>query len=69
MSVIMEEAAVTRFFATAVSEEEWNAIPSEIAKKIQAFTEEKFEEFITSKALSETAKFNAGKWKHRFYSI
>ncbi|KRT85709.1 hypothetical protein AMK59_2854, partial [Oryctes borbonicus] len=61
MSVIMENVAATQFFASVVSEEEWKAIPSEIAKKIEDLAEQKFEELLTSKALSETAKFNAEK--------
>lgn len=57
----MEETSMARFLASAVSEEEWKAIPSEIAKKIENLADEKFGELMTSKALSETAKFNAGK--------
>ncbi|KAI4471104.1 nucleoprotein tpr-related [Holotrichia oblita] len=60
MTATMEETA-RRFFSSVVSDEEWKAIPSEIAKKIESLTEGKFEELITSKALSETAKFNAEK--------
>lgn len=63
----MEGIVVSQFFATAISEDEWKAIPSETAKKIEVLAEEKFEELITSKALSETAKFNAGMFICRLY--
>ncbi|XP_031346932.1 nucleoprotein TPR-like isoform X1 [Photinus pyralis] len=53
----MEDANRT-LFASAISEDEWSQIPSEIAKKICNFVEEKFDELITTKALSETSKFN-----------
>ncbi|KAK4876820.1 hypothetical protein RN001_009326 [Aquatica leii] len=54
----MEETDSYRLFASAVSEDEWSQIPSEIAKKIHVFVEGKFEDLITNKALSETNKFN-----------
>lgn len=48
-------------FAPVVSQEEWQTIPTEIGKKISKFVNEKFEEFITSKALLETKTSNSGK--------
>ncbi|KAF5304003.1 hypothetical protein FQA39_LY01788 [Lamprigera yunnana] len=55
----MEEAKSYDLFSSAVSEEEWSQIPSQIAKKLHVFVEGKFEELITVKALSETNKFNS----------
>ncbi|XP_060520751.1 nucleoprotein TPR isoform X2 [Cylas formicarius] len=51
----------TYIFASVVSEEEWSSIPEEIGKKISNFVNEKFEEFITSKALLETRSLNSEK--------
>ncbi|XP_044766896.1 nucleoprotein TPR isoform X2 [Coccinella septempunctata] len=46
-------------FSPLVTGEEWAVIPAEIAKKIENFFTEKVQEFITSKALLETNRFNA----------
>ncbi|CAH0546355.1 unnamed protein product [Brassicogethes aeneus] len=46
-------------FAPVVTVDEWQTVPTDIAKKIHSFVNEKFEEFITSKALLETNRFNA----------
>lgn len=48
-------------FAPVLSEEEWQKVPMEIGKTILKFVSEKFEEFITSKALLETKSFNLGR--------
>ncbi|XP_074025813.1 nuclear basket protein megator isoform X2 [Leptinotarsa decemlineata] len=45
-------------FASVVSEGEWQSVPTEIGVKISKFVSEKFDEFITSKALLETKCFN-----------
>lgn len=47
-------------FAPVLSTEEWQKVPTEIGKTIVKFVNEKFEEFITSKALLETKTFNLG---------
>lgn len=44
-----------------LSEEELLAIPAETGKKIEGHYEQKLEEFLTAKALCETAKTNVGK--------
>ncbi|CAH1134187.1 unnamed protein product [Ceutorhynchus assimilis] len=46
-------------FEPAVTPEEWQKVPSEIGQKLVNFVNEKFEEFITSKALLETKSFNS----------
>lgn len=51
----------TCIFAPVVSQEEWETVPVEIGKKISKFVNEKFEEFITSKALLETKTTNSEK--------
>ncbi|KAF7268978.1 hypothetical protein GWI33_017962 [Rhynchophorus ferrugineus] len=51
----------TCIFAPVVSQEEWQTVPTEIGKKISKFVNEKFEEFITSKALLETKTSNSEK--------
>ncbi|XP_018575772.1 nucleoprotein TPR isoform X3 [Anoplophora glabripennis] len=45
-------------FVSILTEEDWQAVPAEVGKKIENFVSEKFEEFITSKALLETKHFN-----------
>ncbi|CAG9816022.1 unnamed protein product [Phaedon cochleariae] len=45
-------------FSPVVSEDEWQKVPAGIGEKISKFVSEKFEEFITSKALLETKCFN-----------
>ncbi|GLV34014.1 Megator [Carabus blaptoides fortunei] len=52
----MESNEGSNIFSTVLSAEEWSQVPSEIAKKLEAFAEEKLEELITSKALYETKK-------------
>lgn len=47
-------------FAPVISEVEWQKVPQEIGKTILKFVNEKFEEFITSKALLETKSSNLG---------
>ncbi|XP_066254200.1 nucleoprotein TPR isoform X1 [Euwallacea similis] len=51
----------TCLFASVVSQEEWKKVPAEIGQKISKFVNEKFEEFITSKALLETKNSNSEK--------
>lgn len=48
-------------FVSILTDEDWQAVPDEVGKKIEKFVSEKFEEFITSKALLETKHFNTGK--------
>ncbi|KAG5900658.1 hypothetical protein JTB14_005928 [Gonioctena quinquepunctata] len=48
----------TFVFAPVVTDGEWQTVPTEIGEKISKFVTEKFEEFITSKALLETKYFN-----------
>lgn len=40
--------------------EEFNNVSPDITKKLETFFVERFEEYITSKALCETAKTNIG---------
>lgn len=47
-------------FAPVLSKEEWQKVPDKIGNIILKFVNEKFEEFITSKALLETKNFNLG---------
>lgn len=47
-------------FAPIISEVEWQKVPATIGKTILKFVNEKFEEFLTSKALLETKSFNLG---------
>lgn len=47
-------------FSPVLTEVEWQKVPAEIGKTILKFVNEKFEEFITSKALLETKNFNLG---------
>lgn len=63
----MESNEGSKIFSTVLSAEEWSQVPSEIAKKLEAFAEEKFEELITSKALYETKKAETGKLYKYFY--
>lgn len=49
------------FLELALGSEERNQIPSEIAKKLEDFITEKFDELLTARALSETSKHNTGK--------
>ncbi|KAJ8928669.1 hypothetical protein NQ314_018763 [Rhamnusium bicolor] len=51
-------------FAPVVTEEEWQTVPVEIGVKISKYVNEKFEEFITSKALLETKHFNTEQSLH-----
>lgn len=44
-----------------LSAEELEVIPGETTKKIETYYEQKLEEFLTAKALLETAKTNVGK--------
>ena len=53
---------VSFVFAPVISQDEWANVPNEIAKKVEAFVEGKFEELITCKALLETTRHNAGKF-------
>lgn len=48
-------------FASVLSEQEWQKVPGEIRNVILKFVDEKFEDFIKSKALLETKNFNFGK--------
>ncbi|XP_019755756.1 nucleoprotein TPR-like isoform X1 [Dendroctonus ponderosae] len=48
-------------FEPVVSLEEWEMVPKEIGKKISKFVNEKFDEFITTKALLETKSTNSDK--------
>lgn len=48
-------------FSPLVTGEEWAEIRTEIAVKIEKIFTDKVQEFITSKALLETNRFNAGK--------
>ncbi|XP_063920607.1 nucleoprotein TPR isoform X2 [Zophobas morio] len=50
---------VSFVFAPVISQDEWANVPNEIAKKVEAFVEGKFEELITCKALLETTRHNA----------
>ncbi|XP_068911983.1 nucleoprotein TPR-like isoform X2 [Tenebrio molitor] len=50
---------VSYIFAPVISQEEWASVPTAIAKKLETFVGEKFEELITSKALLETNRRNA----------
>lgn len=47
-------------FDSVLSVEEWQKLPVEIGKTLLKFVNEKFEEFITSKALLETKTFSLG---------
>lgn len=51
----------TGLLRSILSEEEVAAIPAETTKKIEGHYEQKLEEFLTAKALCETAKTNVGK--------
>ncbi|KAF2897948.1 hypothetical protein ILUMI_08223, partial [Ignelater luminosus] len=55
----MEETDAQHVLASAVTEEEWSQVPSEIGKKLEVFVNEKIEELLTAKALSETKKYEA----------
>lgn len=57
---MIEVDAGSGVFASAVTEAEWSEVPAEIAKKLRAFVEGKFDELFASKALLETYKYNAG---------
>nr|CAH7750846.1 unnamed protein product [Callosobruchus chinensis] len=46
-------------FHPVVTKEEWEKVTVEVRTKVEQFVKEKFEEFITSKALLETKCFNA----------
>ncbi|KAJ8976061.1 hypothetical protein NQ317_009251 [Molorchus minor] len=46
-------------FASVITEEEWQTVPVEFGNKIIKFVNEKFEEFITAKALLETKYFDS----------
>jgi hypothetical protein len=56
----VEKMEVSYIFAPVISQEEWASVPTAIAKKLETFVGEKFEELITSKALLETNRRNAG---------
>lgn len=51
----------TFVFSTIISDEEWQTVPKDVGAKIATFVNEKFEEFITSKALLETKFSQNGK--------
>ncbi|XP_022906241.2 nucleoprotein TPR [Onthophagus taurus] len=55
------EVAVSKLFATALTESEWNAIPSDVIKKIEHVAEEQFDQLLAAKAIAETARFNSEK--------
>lgn len=57
----MEDANTHNVLGAAVTDNEWAQIPSKIRKKLETFFVQKFDEFFTAKALSETNRFNAGK--------
>lgn len=59
----MNAETCSKMFKTFLSEDEWLQVPSEIATKIEDFIEEKFVEFIKSKALFESRKNDYGKYK------
>ncbi|CAH1968108.1 unnamed protein product [Acanthoscelides obtectus] len=46
-------------FTPVVTKDEWETVNAEIRTKVEGFVKEKFEEFITAKALLETKCFNA----------
>ncbi|VEN40792.1 unnamed protein product [Callosobruchus maculatus] len=46
-------------FHPVVTKEQWEKVSVEVRTKVEQFVKEKFEEFITSKALLETKCFNA----------
>ncbi|EFA01249.2 nucleoprotein TPR isoform X2 [Tribolium castaneum] len=50
---------VSCVFASVLSHEEWAKVPRATAKKLETFVTEKFEEFISCKALLETSRYNA----------
>lgn len=50
-----------KILSKVLSEDELTKIPAKILKKLELHFEERFEEFITSKALCETAKSTIGK--------
>lgn len=60
---IMENPFV---FSPVLTEVEWQKVPADIGKTILKFVNDKFEEFITSKALFETKNFNLGMYMFCF---
>ncbi|CAG9856760.1 unnamed protein product [Phyllotreta striolata] len=48
-------------FSSILTAQEWRTVPQKIAKKLEQFASNKFEELITSKALLETKCFNLEK--------
>lgn len=57
----VQQEQSTGLLRSILSEEEVAAIPTETTKKIEGHYEQKLEEFLTAKALCETAKTNVGK--------
>ena len=49
-----------------LSEEELTQIPEGLAKKLNAYFNEKFEQYITAKAVFETNRKNFGKFELNF---
>lgn len=58
---VQQEPSSTGVLRSILSEEEVAAIPAETTRKIEGHYEQKLEEFLTAKALCETAKTNVGK--------
>lgn len=50
-----------KILSKVLSQDELAKIPAKILKKLELHFEERFEEFITSKALCDTAKSTIGK--------
>lgn len=56
----MDENEGGSVFASVVSDSEWQDVPSDIAKKLTKFVEEKVEEVFTLKALLATNQSDTG---------
>lgn len=61
MDAASAEAGANKHLENALSEEELSALPGPVAEKINAYIDQKFEEYLTSKALHETSKTQIGK--------
>ena len=61
MEAASAEAGGKNHLNNVLSETEIADIPSTIAEKINVYIDQKFEEYLTSKALHETSKSQIGK--------
>lgn len=57
----MDDNEGANIFASVVSDNEWRDVPSDIAKKLTRYAEEKFEELYTLRALLATNRCDTGK--------